>query len=130
MFKSGPYRDAYVVFGVDPRKEQRWAKYQTAFFHFRQGKGRVAKGEDGDGKGLWEMRNSHLFTGKDVGTRVVCYSFVDIVDPIMRKLIDESPLRERFHVCPRRKGERVDLRDFRRMTDGIQRRHYYEYGRS
>ena len=99
MFKSGPYRDAYVVFGLDPRKERTWANYQTAFFNFRQGKGRPAKGEDGDGQGVWEMRKSHLFTGKEVGTKVVCYSFVDIVDPMIRKLIDESPLRETFHVC-------------------------------
>src|SRR5438045_3631150 len=40
MFKSGPFRDAYVILGVDPRKEQKWAIYQTAIFHFRTGKWR------------------------------------------------------------------------------------------
>jgi len=121
MFKSGPFRDAYVVFGLDPRKEQTWAKYQTAFFSFRQGKARVARGEDGDGQGVWEMRNNHLFTGKDVGTKVVCYSFVDIVDPMVRKVIDESPFREKFHVPAHTRGLRLMSR---RMMGGIRRKRY------
>jgi general transcription factor 3C polypeptide 5 (transcription factor C subunit 1) len=121
MFKSGPFRDANVVFGLDPRKEQTWAKYQTAFFNFRQGKGRVARGEDGDGKGVWEMRENHLFTGKDVGTKVVCYSFVDIVDPMIRKVIDESLLREKFHVPPCTRTLRLMSR---RMMGGIRRKRY------
>ena len=129
MFKSGPFRDAYVVFGTDPRKEQRWAKYQTAFFNFRQGKWRAARGEDGDGRGVWEMRNSHLFTGKDVGTRVVSYSFVDIVDPMIRKVIDESPLREKFHVCPPPLMKGEGLMGIRRMMGGIRRKHCCGYGR-
>lgn len=97
MFKSGPFRDAYVVFGVDPRKDSKWAKYQTAIFNFRTGKWRTKEAVE-EAKDIWESRNSHLFTGKDVNTKVVSYSFADITDPVLRKLLDESPLRDKFHV--------------------------------
>jgi len=98
MFRSGPFRDAYVLFGIDPRKEAKWSNYQTAAFNFRTGKWRNKSVVQDDMKRLWEMRNSHVFTGKDVDTQVLLYCFVDIEDPMLRKLIDESPLREKFHV--------------------------------
>jgi len=99
MFKSGPFRDAYVVLGVDPRKDSKWAKYQTAIFNFRTGKWRNKAIIQEDAEKLWQARENHLFTGKEVGTKVVSYCFMDILDPILRKLLDESPLREKFHVC-------------------------------
>jgi general transcription factor 3C polypeptide 5 (transcription factor C subunit 1) len=99
MFKSGPYRDAYVVYGVDPRKEAKWAPYQTAVFNFRTGMWRNKAKPQEDVDSLIEGRRSHIFTGRDVNTKVVYYSFVDIEDPLLRKLIDESPLRDKFHVC-------------------------------
>ena len=115
MFKSGPFRDAYVVLGVDPRKDSKWAKYANSIFNFRTGKWKNKAVVQEDVKGLWEGRNNHLFTGKEVNTKVVAYGFIDILDPILRKLLDESPLREKFHVL---------LLAFlllisRRMMDGI-----------
>lgn len=98
MFKSGPFRDAYVVLGLDPRKDSKWARYQTAIFNFRTGKWRNKAIIQEDAEKLWQGRENHLFTGKEVGTKVVSYSFMDILDPILRKLLDESPLREKFHV--------------------------------
>ena len=98
MFKSGPYRDAYVLFGIDPRKENKWAGYQTEIFNFRDKDGKAkAKEEDGQGAG---DATSHLFTGREVGTKTVCYCFKDITDPMLRKILDDAVLRDRFHVCP------------------------------
>jgi general transcription factor 3C polypeptide 5 (transcription factor C subunit 1) len=98
MFKSGPFRDAYVIFGVDPRKDKKWAKYQTAIFNFRTGKWRNKPVVQENVEGLWKGRKNHLFTGNEIGTEVVSYLFLDILDPMLRKLIDESPLRDKFNV--------------------------------
>jgi general transcription factor 3C polypeptide 5 (transcription factor C subunit 1) len=95
MFQSGPYRDAYMIHGLDPRKDSKWARYQTVFFNFRGVKGRKVQESVED---LLKNSNNHLFTGRDINSQVVCYSCADIVDPILRKLLDESPLRETFHV--------------------------------
>jgi general transcription factor 3C polypeptide 5 (transcription factor C subunit 1) len=97
MFQSGPYRDAYMIHGLDPRKDSKWARYQTVFFNFRGGNVRSRVQEPVED--LLKNSNNHLFTGKDVNTLVACYSCADILDPILRKLLDESPLREKFHVC-------------------------------
>jgi general transcription factor 3C polypeptide 5 (transcription factor C subunit 1) len=98
MFKSGPFRDAYVVFGLDPRKDPKWATYQTANFNFRTGKWQNKAPPMEDADSLVEGRRSHLFTGKDLFPKVVYYSFVDIEDPLLRGVLDESPLRDKFHV--------------------------------
>ena len=118
MFRSGPFRDAYVRHGIDPRKEAKWAGYQTAIFNFRTGNWRnqyIAPTETTD-----EINTkSHLFTGKDVGTKVLCFSFADILDPLVRKVLDESPLREKFDVnfpwC-------LNVVDGRKRMGGIPRR--------
>lgn len=95
MWRSGPFRDGYVVFGLDPRKERKWAGYQTAIFSFRDNKELPKRqaGEEEEGK-------SHLFTGQEVGTRNVSYCFKDVVDPMLRKILDDAVLRDKFHVLP------------------------------
>jgi general transcription factor 3C polypeptide 5 (transcription factor C subunit 1) len=99
MFRSGPFKDAYVAFTIDPRKEAKWAAYQTAGFNFRTGNWRNQYVVPDTVLATEEINTkSHLFTGKDVGTKIVCYSFVDILDPLVRKVLDESPLREKFDV--------------------------------
>lgn len=87
-----------MIYGVDPRKEQKWASYQTAIFHFRTGNWRnqYAVAETSSSEKI--NTKSHLFTGKDVGTKVVCFCFMDILDPMVRRVLDGSPLREKFDV--------------------------------
>lgn len=96
MFRSGPFRDAHVVHGLDPRKDKKWAPYQTLIFNFRRLKPEVTEVKEEDEEE--GQRESHVFTGKEVNTPVVCYCLCDIVDPILRKIIEESPLRDQFHV--------------------------------
>ena len=99
MFRSGPFKDAYVPFTIDPRKDSKWAAYQTAAFNFRTGNWRNPNIVPNTGLTSEEINTkSHLFTGKDVGTKTVCYSFMDIMDPLVRKVLDESPLRDKFDV--------------------------------
>jgi hypothetical protein len=90
MFRSGPFRDAYCTLGIDPRKDSKWAGYQTLIFNFRK----MAKPNEEEE----EQRQSHIFTGKDLNIRVVCFALCDIEDPMLRRIIDESPLRDQFHV--------------------------------
>jgi general transcription factor 3C polypeptide 5 (transcription factor C subunit 1) len=101
MFRSGPFRDAYVLFGIDPRKESKWARYQTSTFYFRDGKD---KPKTESVEQLLNERKNHLFTGKEMESQISGYLFEDILDPMLRKLIDESPLREKFNVLKLRDG--------------------------
>jgi RNA polymerase III transcription factor (TF)IIIC subunit HTH domain len=92
MFRSGPFRDMHVVHGLDPRKDSKWAGYQGVIFNFRT---MPVKGGDGT-----EETTSHLFTGRNLYCQVVQYCMVDVLDPMLRSIIDESHLREEFHVSP------------------------------
>jgi general transcription factor 3C polypeptide 5 (transcription factor C subunit 1) len=129
MFRSGPFRDAYVRHGIDPRKEAKWAGYQTTIFNFRTGHWRNQYVAPDTTVSLSEINTkSHLFTGKDVGTKIVCFAFVDILDPLVRKVIDESPLRDKFDVLfPPVCCVRVLMN--RKRMGGILPRHWSRYGR-
>jgi general transcription factor 3C polypeptide 5 (transcription factor C subunit 1) len=103
MWKSGPFRDAYVVFGIDPRKEKKWAGYQTAIFSFRGDSkdGKKVKEDEGLGVGTGEGEvKSHLFTGREVNIRGASFCFQDVTDPMLRKILDDAVLRDKFHVPP------------------------------
>lgn len=133
MWKSGPFRDAYCLFGVDPRKDKKWAGYQTAIFNFRQDKEspKKVKEETAEMQAQEKEGKSHLFTGRDVGTKVASYCFRDVTDPMLRKILDDVVLRDKFHVNPQNPLKRYfpsvalafggHKADGRKMTDGIPR---------
>jgi general transcription factor 3C polypeptide 5 (transcription factor C subunit 1) len=95
VFRSGAFRDSYVVLGLDPRRDKKWARYQTVSVNLRGSrKSNVSKTVDE----LWKGRFNHLFTGKEVYNFAVFYSLADIVDPQLKKFLDESPLLDSYHV--------------------------------
>lgn len=54
MFKQGPFRDAIIKYGVDPRSDSKYRGYQTLFYQLPQGDGgqggMITVDEDGDGE--------------------------------------------------------------------------------
>jgi general transcription factor 3C polypeptide 5 (transcription factor C subunit 1) len=120
MFRAGPFRDSLIKFGVDPRKDPKYRKYQTLIFQPPPGPGGVGDGheflnQDGQSNqgsvvtpraGGYRSRymrkakkwprpkDSHIFDGtrlcRDGKTWQVC----DITDPILLRLINVKKLRE------------------------------------
>lgn len=54
MFKQGPFRDAIIKYGVDPRSDPKYRGYQTLFYQLPLGDGglggMITVDEDGDGE--------------------------------------------------------------------------------
>jgi RNA polymerase III transcription factor (TF)IIIC subunit HTH domain len=101
MFRSGPYRDAVVKFGIDPRKDPKYRKYQTVFFQ-------IGKNDEKEGE-IWEdMRTkyskqsrekdytSHVFDGKKVTPDGKAWQLCDITDPILLPIINTENIRPDF----------------------------------
>lgn len=99
QFKGGPFRDALIKYGVDPRKDQKYRIYQTLFFN-------VWKEEENTPFMLWsDVRGmtgqakkkdtkSHLFDGKNIKPDGKIWQICDITDPLIVQAIENAPLRD------------------------------------
>ncbi|PSS00793.1 RNA polymerase III transcription factor IIIC subunit-domain-containing protein, partial [Coniella lustricola] len=102
QFKGGPWRDALVRYGYDPRADASGRIYQTLIFHLR----RLEIGSMGE---LWqEIRKrgvtgvkgsldehvySHIFDGKTYSEDGKVWQVCDIEDPLLKKLFSEAEPR-------------------------------------
>lgn len=102
QFKGGPWRDALVKYGYDPRTDRDARKYQCLIFRLR----RLEIGQMGT---MWqeirkndlagtkftidEHADSHLFDGKTYHDDGKVWQVCDITDPILSKLLADAPYR-------------------------------------
>ena len=96
QFKSGPFREAIVKYGLDPRTDPKYYIYQTIFFADRQAKGRWAdpRGTMEEMKGKYA--NSYIFDGKTIIPDGSVYMICDITDPLITNMLDKAPLRKEY----------------------------------
>ena len=104
-FSSGPWRDAVIRFGVDPRKDPACRMYQTMMF--------MLESEPKDSRSKYNRtkadrskteqvsrRESHLFDGNTVSKDGKTWQVCDICDPLLQSLLATTELREKCHVSP------------------------------
>lgn len=102
QFKGGPFRDAVIKYGVDPRTDKKYRQYQTVFFKIYE--------EASEGS-LWKdvrtniplSKNSarqdtttHIFDGQRMALDGKIWQLCDITDPLLRRLIDNATLRTEY----------------------------------
>lgn len=102
QFKGGPWRDALVKYGYDPRTDRNARIYQCLIFRLR----RLEVGQMGT---MWqeirkndlagtkftvdEHADSHMFDGKTYRDDGKVWQVCDITDPILSKLLTDAPYR-------------------------------------
>lgn len=103
QFKGGPFRDALVKYGFDPRKDPANRIYQTMIFRLR----RMEVGQMGE---MWQdirkrdlkhtkssldvhTSDSHMFDGKSYSENGKIWQVCDITDPLLARLLSEAPIR-------------------------------------
>lgn len=108
QFKGGPWRDALVRYGVDPRSDPKYRIYQTLIFKLHKTHvGTIGRswqsvrreefamssnfGRIWRGKGNGEISSrSHEFDGEQFSTDGKVWQVCDITDPLLAKLFAES----------------------------------------
>lgn len=88
MWRAGPWRDTCVAYGVDPRKDPKYRKYQSLFFQFEVDNIPMSTRDN----------TSHIFDGKTLVKDGRCFQLCDITDPLLKSLIDREKLRKISHV--------------------------------
>ena len=101
FFATGPWREALITWGVDPRTNPVFRRYQTVSFlsYKKTGTARHHHTFDKHVKTLARrdpasLKNQHVFDGEHVSTTGNLFQFCDITDPFIRQILDTDEIRE------------------------------------
>jgi general transcription factor 3C polypeptide 5 (transcription factor C subunit 1) len=100
FFESGPWREALIRWGVDPRKDPEFRKFQTVSFlsYLKTGSSKHREVFDQHIMKLAkmtpdELETEHTFDGVKVSQTGNLFQFCDITDPLIAKVLATSDLR-------------------------------------
>ena len=103
QFKGGPFRDAVIKFGIDPRSDPKYRMYQTIFFKLyeEEEKGPFRRWRDNRSgylakRAVLTNLTTHLFDGKSLTLDGKIWQFCDITDPYLAQLIQKAPVSKEF----------------------------------
>lgn len=100
FFETGPWREALIRWGVDPRSDPGYRMFQTVSFlsyrktgnrHFTQYARTVQRLANVDPR---ELVDKHKFDGKRVSDTGNLFQFCDITDPLIRGILDTKDIRK------------------------------------
>ncbi|KAK0663363.1 Transcription factor tau subunit sfc1 [Lasiodiplodia hormozganensis] len=108
-FKSGPWRDTLIRFGVDPRKDPKYRHYQTLMFKIVIPSKKESSEDPNkwmDARNVWRReakpRNmkltTHIFDGKSLTPDGKVWQTCDITDPQLRRILDTDKLRTECNI--------------------------------
>ncbi|CAN9240997.1 unnamed protein product [Alternaria alternata] len=100
FFESGPWREALIRWGVDPRKDPEYRKYQTVSFlsYIKSGTSKHRAVFDQHVMKLAkmapeELESEHTFDGFNVSQTGNLFQFCDITDPLIAKILATKNIR-------------------------------------
>lgn len=88
MWRAGPWRDTCVLYGVDPRQDSKYRKYQSVFFQIETNKTRPSYHSSSNNN------NSHIFDGEHLIRDGRCFQLCDVTDPMVQQLINTPNIRK------------------------------------
>ena len=101
LFESGPWRDAIVKFGVDPRKDPDLRIYQTMMFildrEYSDSRRKIAKAIDTDPSRRHQQisRETHMFEGNSVNLDGKVWQVCDITERLQKSILSTTRIREK-----------------------------------
>lgn len=101
-FKGGPFRDAIIKYGLDPRKDKKYRIYQTTYFQIVEKELRAIGTPWRDARLINKKDitddTGHIFDGKSLTVDGKIWQMCDVTDPLLAKLIREAPFRQEFEI--------------------------------
>ncbi|KAK7910923.1 transcription factor tau subunit sfc4 [Apiospora marii] len=99
QFKGGPWRDAVVKYGVDPREDPKYRPYQTLAFKLHQ-LPKMSKIRQGQSTRLTEedISVSHKWDGDSFCTNGKFWQICDVTDPLLLEMIEKAPVLDQCDI--------------------------------
>jgi len=108
QFKGGPWRDALIKFGVDPRTDPRYRQYQTFFFQFNDEAEKLEGEPWRDNRQNYNLSkehgithtsdDTHVFDGKKLTLDGKIWQVCDITVPLLVNLMEDAPYRDKCEI--------------------------------
>ncbi|PVH77150.1 hypothetical protein DL98DRAFT_573931 [Cadophora sp. DSE1049] len=108
QFKGGPWRDALIKFGVDPRTDPRYRQYQTFFFQFNDEAEKLEGEPWRDNRQNFNLSkehgithtndDTHVFDGKKLTLDGKIWQVCDITVPLLVNLMEDAPYRDKCEI--------------------------------
>ncbi|KAG4440601.1 hypothetical protein IFR05_003918 [Cadophora sp. M221] len=108
QFKGGPWRDALIKFGIDPRKDRKYRQYQTFFFQFNEESERLEGEPWRDNRQNFTISkmhgithtndDTHVFDGKKLTLDGKIWQVCDITVPLLVNLMEDAPYRDKCEI--------------------------------
>lgn len=95
-FKTGPWSNTLIRFGLDPRRESKYRIYQTVEFKWTYDTLILPGCQEIPRPMFEEKKLSHIFDGKSFAPDGKVWQYCDIQDEQLSQIITTSPVRERF----------------------------------
>ncbi|ESZ94358.1 hypothetical protein SBOR_5267 [Sclerotinia borealis F-4128] len=104
QFRSGPWRDALIRYGVDPRRDPSCRIYQTIFFKLYEEDERAPDGQWKDMRSQYTRHQvygtgdapSHMFNGTSLTLDGKVWQICDITDPLLIPMIQNAPMAKAY----------------------------------
>ncbi|KAJ4346770.1 tau 95 subunit of transcription factor TFIIIC [Didymosphaeria variabile] len=100
FFETGPWREALIAWGVDPRTDPKYRFYQTVSFlsYKKTGTARHFTRFDQHVRDLaelspQELRKQHTFDGVHVSRTGNLFQFCDVTDPLIQRILRTEDIR-------------------------------------
>lgn len=100
FFETGPWREALIAWGVDPRTDAKYRFYQTVSFlsYKKTGTARHFSRFDQHARDLVqrsprELRQQHMFDGVHVSRTGNLFQFCDVTDPLIQRILHTKDIR-------------------------------------
>jgi general transcription factor 3C polypeptide 5 (transcription factor C subunit 1) len=96
-FRAGPWRDSLVKYGVDPRKDPKYRKYQTLMFQLdnKRGGGETTNSTNPTSTSPPSTWQSHIFDGVHISPNTgKTWQIIDVTDPLLLSILSTPNLPE------------------------------------
>lgn len=100
FFETGPWREALITWGLDPRTDPKYRFYQTVSFlsYKKIGTARHFTHFDQHVRNLTqldpqELRHEHIFDGAHVSRTGNLFQFCDVTDPLIQRILRTDDIR-------------------------------------
>ena len=102
-FSSGPWKDALIKFGIDPRTNPKYRIYQTVTFIIEtppDPQRSTVSEPQGMGQDMPPLpaNESHIFDGSRMKVDGKTWQVCDITDPVLKEILATPLLRQRCHL--------------------------------
>jgi general transcription factor 3C polypeptide 5 (transcription factor C subunit 1) len=93
MFRSGPFKDVLVAFGIDPRVDPKYRIYQSVSIQIPESKrGR----KDRFGEPAIDAKKTYLFDGAGVFVDGRVWQVCDVTDPQLNRYLERAEVSDHF----------------------------------